>query len=32
MYIQIVGKYFIYVASMDMREKNQGHVALRYLR
>jgi hypothetical protein len=30
--IPIVCKYFIFVLSMEMREKNQRHVALRYLR
>jgi hypothetical protein len=27
-----VCKYFIFVVSMEMREKNQSHVAVRYLR
>jgi hypothetical protein len=27
-----VCKYFIFVVSMEMREKNQSHVAIRYLR
>jgi hypothetical protein len=30
--IPIVCKYFIVVVSMEMREKNQSHVAVRYLR
>jgi hypothetical protein len=30
--IPIVCKYFIFVVSMEMREKNQSHVAVRYLR
>jgi hypothetical protein len=30
--IPIVCKYFIFVVSMEMREKNQSHVAIRYLR
>jgi hypothetical protein len=30
--IPIVCKYFIYVVSMAMREKNQSHVSIRYLR
>jgi hypothetical protein len=30
--IPIVCKYFIFVVFMKMREKNQSHVAVRYLR
>jgi hypothetical protein len=30
--IPIVCKYFIFVVSMEMREKIQSHVAIRYLR
>jgi hypothetical protein len=30
--IPIVCKYFIFVVSMEMTEKNQSHVAERYLR
>jgi hypothetical protein len=30
--IPIVCKYFIFVVSMEMRGKNQSHVAARYLR
>jgi hypothetical protein len=29
--VPIVCKYFIFVVSMEMREKNQSHVAVRYL-
>jgi hypothetical protein len=30
--IPIAGKYLIFIVSMEMREKNQSHVALRCLR
>jgi hypothetical protein len=30
--IPIVCKYFIFVVSMEMGEKNQSHVAVRYFR
>jgi hypothetical protein len=30
--IPIICKYFIFVVSMEMREKNQFHVAIHYLR
>jgi hypothetical protein len=30
--IPIVCKYFIFVVSLEMRGKNQSHVAVRYLR
>jgi hypothetical protein len=30
--IPIVFKYYIFDVSMEMREKNQSHVAIRYLR
>jgi hypothetical protein len=30
--IPIVFKYFIFVVSMELREKNQSHVPIRYLR
>jgi hypothetical protein len=30
--IPIVYKYFIFVVSMEMRKKNESHVAIHYLR
>jgi hypothetical protein len=30
--IPIICKYFIFVVSVEMREKNQSHVAIHYLR
>jgi hypothetical protein len=32
MYPNSLQKYFIFVVYMEMREKNQSHVAVRYLR
>jgi hypothetical protein len=30
--IPIICKYFIFVVSIKMREKNQSHIVIRYLR